>query len=124
CSRLETVNIGTDSNGRPINSCIIVPAESRSSPGDRGKKMSGATLTAYDALQEVLNDCGSPVESEKIPPQVKVVSIDQWRQQAFGRGISESSGRDARRIAFNRARSKLRDEGKIGIWDDKVWIVP
>jgi hypothetical protein len=124
-SRLESVEVGIDSDGDPITSCIVVPiegaaAQPRTSKGDRLPK---AVQTTLRALQEALEEQGEAAPaSNHIPPTVKVVPVLAWRQQAYRRGISSSDEERARQQAFKRAYEHLLGSNRIGTWDGLVWL--
>jgi hypothetical protein len=53
---------------------------------------------------------------------VKVVNVSTWRQQAYRRGISTSEQDRAKQQAFKRASEHLIAGGRVGIWDESVWL--
>ena len=87
-SRLEVVEVGTDDDGDPITSCVIVPVEGLApSRKDKAVKLTKGAKIAIDALHEAVGDCGAiPPASNHIPGGVKCVTIDQWREYALRRG--------------------------------------
>jgi hypothetical protein len=63
-----------------------------------------------------------PPASNHIPPGVKVVSVRVWRQQSYLRGISTGE-EQAKQKAFKSASEYLIGAGRVGVWDDQVWLV-
>jgi hypothetical protein len=124
-SGLEEVDLGLDDDGDPITSLVVVPIE-------RGASMSAKLLTkpskaaqiAARALTEALLECGvlAPASSE-IPVGTKVVTFDQWRGEAYRRGISGSDEPRARQLAFARASEFLIRTQQVGVWGKHVWLV-
>ena len=78
---------------------------------------------AINALQEAIGDLGViPPASNHIPPATKVVTMDQWRDYAYRRGISTSGQPRAQQLAFGRAVKQLQAVMAIGTWEPHVWI--
>jgi hypothetical protein len=123
-SRLESVDIGMDGDGEAITSCIVVDVEGAHVVERTGKKKkTGATLTAFHALEQAIAERGTLVEgSSYIPASARVVSIDDWRAYAYARGISTSREARALQLAFKRAFDKLVADGDVAVWNDNVWI--
>jgi hypothetical protein len=90
-------------------------------------KLPAAAKIALDALSDALCEVG-----EKPPASVihvastvaRVVTIDQWRQYAYRRGISKSDKPRAKQTAFARAAAHLQAIYRVGCLDDLYWIVP
>jgi hypothetical protein len=125
-SRLEQAELGADQDGEPITSCVVVPVDAAMAPQPAAKKKRGpkAAQTALKALIEAVDDLGAvPAPSNHIPPAVKVVTIDCWREYAYRRGISTSTEPRARQKAFKAATEHLIGEGYVGVWDEHVWVV-
>ena len=125
CSSLESVDVGTDHDGETITSCVVVPvAASGGATVKKSARLSGAAQTALRALEETIIECGEiPPESARIPAGVRVVTVDQWRQCAYRKGISSGEER-AKQLAFSRATDRLLSGQHVGIWDDQVWLPP
>ena len=79
-------------------------------------------VTALRALFEAINECGVvPPASNHIPPGVRVVTVNQWRDYGYRMGISTSSEPRSKQQAFKRASDHLISGGHVGIWDGHVW---
>jgi hypothetical protein len=76
-SRIEVVEVGTDSNGAPITSCVVVPADDVPTVAKaKPAKMPKAVQTALRALKEAVLELGVvPPASNHIPPRVAVVTF-------------------------------------------------
>jgi hypothetical protein len=118
-SRLEVVEVGTDDDGDPITSCVVVPVDGLApSRKDKAAKLTNGAKIALDALHEAIGDCGAvPPASNHILAGVKCSTIDQWREYALRRGISTSDKESATRMAFNRATESLVAARRVAIWD-------
>lgn len=87
-------------------------------------KLPKAATIALRALQTAIHECGVvPPASNHVPPDVKTVTIDQWRDYAYRTGISTSDKANAKRTALSRASDALVEARKIGIWEPHVWAV-
>jgi hypothetical protein len=122
-SRLAPITVGYYEDGEAITSCAVEPAEPVA-PTKRGKKKKslprGAEI-ALRALDEAISEVGQiPPASNHIPPNVKAVSIEQWRGYAYRMGVSTGEDR-AQRKAFKAANDALVAEKAAAIWDPWVW---
>ncbi len=64
----------------------------------RQQKLSASAQTALRALDEAIGESGeTPTASNHIPAHAKCVTIERWKEHAFGRGIS-ASDKDASRL--------------------------
>jgi hypothetical protein len=121
-SRLEAVEVGIDEDGEPITSCVIVPVENAEPSTKKGPNLTKGARIALAALHEALGECGEvPPASNHIPQNAKCVTLDQWRDYAFRRGVSGSDEPRARRAAFQRAHETLAAARQVGIWEPYAW---
>jgi hypothetical protein len=121
-SRLEQVEVGTDSDGDAITSCVIVPIEAGDPAPTRQARLTKAAAVALCALTEAIDECGvPPPASSPVPATARVVTLEQWRGYAYKRGVSLSEGERARQIALQRATKALTEGGQIGAWGEFVW---
>ena len=120
---LESVTIGQDGNGNQTTAPVVVPMENLPPPSANSSRLTKAAQIALRALAEALHEQGQPAPaSNHIPSGVKVVNISTWRQQAYRRGISTSEQDRAKQQAFKRASEHLIAGGRVGIWDESVWL--
>jgi hypothetical protein len=123
-SSLHVVEVGKDDDGDTITSCMVKAVER---PAGTTKAIPPVRLTkgariALGALHDAIGEMGQPSPaSNHIPARVKVVTIDQWRDRAFSKGLSTSDQPNARRMAFNRATESLFASHQVGVWDPYVW---
>jgi hypothetical protein len=122
-SRLETVEVGTNSDGAPITSCAVVPAADMPA-GKKAAAVTGKTRIALDALYELIASDGEIVASNHIPEQRTSVDVRLWRQYFYNRTVGEDiedKKRNTKEKAFKRAVDRLQELKMIGIWNDRVW---
>jgi hypothetical protein len=124
-SRLEQVEVGTDDDGGPITSCVVVPSEIAAVQTEpKPKRGPKAAQTALRALVEAVNETGEPAPaSNHIPANVKVTTFGHWRDYAYRLGISASDEPRARQKAFKAGTEHLIAEGRVGVWDQYVWVI-
>jgi hypothetical protein len=121
-SRFEVVEVGADSRGQPIKSCIVVPASDvQEAASVKPKQMPKTAQTALKALTEAIMERGEAAPaSNHIPDNAKVTTIEQWRTYAYKLGISTGKER-ARQKAFKSAFRYLNGAGAVAVWDPYVW---
>jgi hypothetical protein len=124
-SRLESVEVATDSTGQPITSCVVVPADDMpATKPAKPARMPKAAATALRALGEAIGELGEvPPASNHIPPATKAVTLAQWRDYTYRRGISTSERPRANQLAFQRAADHLISIEAVAVWDPYAWIV-
>ncbi len=122
-SRLESVEVGIDDDGEKITSCVIYSVEGAEPTRAATKpKMPKGARIALDALHEAVGDGGRPAPaSNHIRAGTSVVTIEQWRQQAYKRGISTSDKESGPRMAFARASEFLIATKQAAVWDGLAW---
>lgn len=120
----EIHDFGVDEDGDPISVNIVsdeaVPVEQSSI---QPKTLPPSTITALRALAEALDDRGiNPPVSPQIPPGVRrVVTIENWREYAYRKGISDGGDR-AQQKAFKKAFDGLISTCRVGVWEGQVWL--
>jgi hypothetical protein len=122
-SRLDAVEVGTDDDGHPITSCVVVPVDGPVvTATSKAPRLTKSAQTALRALVEAIGEVGNiPPASNHIPPGVRVVTVDQWRDYSYRMGISTSGEDRAKQQAFKRASEQLIGGRHVGFWDGHVW---
>ena len=124
-SRLEVVEVGCDDDGDVMTSCVIVPVETDPATPTRPKtkrRLPKAAQIALTALINAIGEVGTPAPpSNHIPHNVKVTTLERWRDYAYRQGISASEKPRARQAAFSRTVDHLNADGHVGVWDEFVW---
>lgn len=96
----------TDEEGEPLTSCVIRRTEE---PTRTAKPLRGARKIAFDALVGLsTGDDG--------------VHIDEWRLACYDKAITPSSSQEAKKKAFQRAVSELRNSGLVCARNDLWWV--
>jgi hypothetical protein len=123
-SQLEAVDVGTDEDGEPITSCVVVASEaSCAKASKRGKSLSKSAQIALKALQMAVTKAGEqPPASNYIPSNVRTVSLSLWREYAYGMGISGSDEQRAKQAAFKRGAEALVAAEIVGAWQEHRWL--
>lgn len=124
--RLEVVELGTDEDGDPVTSCIVVSSDS--GPGNRRKgggrrKITKATK-ALDVLFNCLSDHGRTAPGTKdYPPGATVVSAETWREELARSGVLSSDNKDTARQQWRRIRNDLFYSERIAEYDGLIWSI-
>jgi hypothetical protein len=86
-SQLERVDLGTDADGDPLSSCVIVPAEVAAA----GVKLSKVNRFAFELLAKIIKTEGISAPAEAaLPNDYRVCRMETWRERFYG----ISSGED------------------------------
>lgn len=116
---LRPFEIGTNTRGKPVTSCVVIPAEAGASP--TRDPLSAADRHALDLLtDEIARQGHEAPESEYIPRAVQVVHVETWRQRFYSTRPDEPA--PTRQKAFQRVRQRLLQAHRIGIHDPYVWV--
>ncbi len=120
-SRLEVVEVGTDEDGEPVTSCVVVASDEAPAPTARKTRLSPSNTLALEALRQAVDENGhSAPASNHIPQTARVVPLELWRKYLYARLSDKEPG--TRQKAFTRAAEQLQTRKLIQIWDDLVWI--
>jgi hypothetical protein len=119
---LERVDLAV---GEKLTSSCVVKVVEEWSYGARAKvaKVTGPAKLALEALQLAIAEGGEvpPITGRQNRTKMAVRS-DLWRRYCETMQISEADTPDAKRKAFKRAADRLQELGKIGVWNEWVWI--
>jgi len=130
-SWLKPIELGADSYGDPIKSCVVVaddpvarlmatPAGQIVRPGV-AKLKPKATL-GLDHLRACIAEAGreAPVSTTHIPAGARVVTLDEWGEWLGKAGVINVEGNP--REQFKRIREELQNAKLIGVWEGLVWL--
>jgi hypothetical protein len=125
--RLELVEVGTDEDGDPLTTCVVVPVEDDAiiaGKPAKGPRMTKAASTALLALRKALATASDPrPASSHVPDDATVTTLDIRREYAYRMGISAADAKiRAKQGAFKRATEHLIGSGIVGVWEPYVWI--
>lgn len=122
-SRLESVDLGTDSDGDPITSLVVLPAEASSAHRATTRKLSDRQRLALGALDECLSSSAQPAPAAlQLPTHTIVVPVTAWRDEMYSRGVLDRDAKSPRE-EFRRVRNSLQARSLIGVHSDLVWRV-
>lgn len=116
----EPVSIDTgwrDDEGQPVTSLVMRKSEEpvEKETRKKSKPLTGANRVAYFALRE-LSTAGDIVGASALG-----VPLEDWRAECYNRSITPSTEQNAKRQAFRRAVTYLRDNGLIKTENDLYW---
>jgi hypothetical protein len=120
---LESVEIGCDEQGKATAAPVAATVEGalQKLPPKPAKLPKGAQ-TALRALAEAIEERGEIAPTNNhVPANVRVTTVDVWREFAYARGISTGEPR-AKQQAFKRAFEHLVAFQAVGTWDQHVWL--
>jgi hypothetical protein len=118
-SRLENVEVGTDEDGDPITSCVVVPSETCAKAA---RPVRGNAKVALEALYEAIAEGGEVIENSRIPRNARTTTVVRWKKYFEAKKLSDTTEPDSKHRAFVRASEKLQELKTIGVWNDFVWI--
>jgi hypothetical protein len=120
-SRLERVELGTDADGDPITSLVVVPAEGSPTARNITRKLSDRQRLALAALDECAAASGRPAPAElQLPARTIVVQLSVWREELYRKGVLDREAKSPRE-EFKRVRQRLQARGLIGVHDAVLW---
>jgi hypothetical protein len=121
-SRLERVEVGRDTDGDPITSCIVVPVdESEVKHAEPKRPLSPKQKRALGALTETLLSYGKPSPTAfGLPVGIKAVEIERWKEELFHSGVIEKDDKNPR-TTFGRLKEALLERGLVGERDGLIW---
>lgn len=120
--RLQSVTIGARDDGKPITSCVVVPAQAKERTG-KGTGLSDQQKIALQALREAVLAHGEAAPASlQLPFGVRVVQIRYWKQEFLKSGFDEEPNESTFRMAFKRIGEALLAKHIIGRDQPFVWI--
>jgi AAA domain len=118
---LETEEVGTDDDGQPMRSCVVVPTTEASAAKKTSKRLPPEYQKALDYLLDLIVDKGETITMNGVPPAARVVRVDDWREDLKRRGLHD--GAQAGKKWFQRVRTRLIAENRILSQGDIVWSI-
>jgi AAA domain len=122
---LKSVIIDQDDGyGDPVTAPVVIEdqAPTTAKAAKRAVKIPKNATLALNALRDAVTDCGQRAANAHIPASVQVVTLDQWRDYAWRRGLGGEEA-DSRQKAFIRAKECLAGSSLVGIWEPYAWPV-
>jgi AAA domain len=122
-SKLDRVELSTDSDGDPISSCVIVASEASAAE----PKLTKVQQLACDALKRTIKDEGVEVKAESemakkgVPIGRHACLAENWRQQFYD--LHDGKNQATKRQALFRATLDLEEAKLIGLAKNQyVWL--
>ena len=120
-SRLERVPLGTDADGDPITSLVVLPVEGPIQRRPVTRKLSPRQQLALAALDECAASSGTPAPATlELPARTIVVQVNAWREELYLRGVLDRDAKSPRE-EFKRIRTQLQARSLIGVNGELVW---
>ena len=117
--RLESVSVGTDTDGDEITSCVVVEAEAGATT--RSARLTPKQRRALDALNNLIADGGQAAPDEThYPAGARVVPVETWRAYLDSAGVLNPGNP---RQAWQRIHDGLANRGATAEWAGLVWAV-
>jgi hypothetical protein len=116
---IESVEIAPDGTTAPV----AVPTELAASKAASAKrKLPDRAKLGLDALTDAIIGHGKPAaQSLGLPAGIKVVSLEQWRDELCCRDVIDRESKNPWRD-FSRIKDQLAARSCIGVRDDQVWL--
>jgi hypothetical protein len=123
-SRLEVVEVGKDTDGETISSCVVKATEVHEPPkAGTTRRLPDRAKLGLRALNEAIIAHGKPAPSELgLPFGVKAVSLPEWREELYRQNIISSEASNPR-ADFTRIQNQLAARDLIGSRNNLVWAV-
>jgi hypothetical protein len=120
-SWFDRVELGTDADGDPITSLVVLPVEGPIQPRTITRKLSPRQQLALVALDECAASSGTPAPTNlELPARTVVVQINAWREELYRKGVLDRDAKSPRE-EFKRVRQQLQARGLIGVHDAVLW---
>jgi hypothetical protein len=121
--KLEPFEFGPDEDGDPFRT-FILGREIYAAEQDTGRqKPTDRQVLALRALADVILSQGQTAPREyQLPPDIKVVGSEAWRNELFCRDVLDRDTRNPR-ARFRELRDGLAARNLIGSKDESVWLV-
>lgn len=103
--KLRSVTLGMDEDGEPVTSAVV---DATDAPAPTRKPIRGKNEVAIQALNDALRDHGTTRTGNCYPINRKVVDVDHWREACGVHGLTAGATDAAARMAFKRAKDKLK----------------
>jgi hypothetical protein len=120
-SRLERIELGTDADGDPITSLVVLPAEGPIQRRTATRKLSPRQRLALAALDECAISSGTTAPASlQLPARTVVVQLNAWREELYRKGVLDREAKSPRE-EFKRIRLSLHARNLIGVNGEFVW---
>jgi hypothetical protein len=120
-SRVESVDVGQDQNGKTLTSLVVVPYDGTVVAGSPGAGWTPALKVYREALREALLAHGEIIKEHDDPhaPPARAVNREYVRQEFYGTfqasGETEEQRQESRRKKFGRDGEAAQAKGLIRV---------
>jgi hypothetical protein len=116
---LQTVELGNNRRGKPVTSCVVVPAAAPIAKTKTGPRLNDWEKIALTALKDCIGERGEVGFGNL--PRVKVVPVEQWRLKWVSRASIDDPV--TKRVTWGRTKQRLINIKVVGFMDEKVWLI-
>lgn len=119
CFKLESVELGTDSDGNVTTAPVVVRCDG---PKTDGSNLKGNAAKALTSLETAIAEHGECPPDDAIGETT--VSREQWRAQFYAdaRAKEPAVAEEALRKRFTRTTAELLEKGDVGSNGERWWI--
>lgn len=110
--RLQEVELGTNKKGEPITSAVLVSCDPAQAKQAGNKRLTASLAAALHTFKTAARELGT-LDSDG---NFAGLHVEDWRQPFYDASTSDSA--DGKKKAFQRARDKLVEEGKLTVQRD------
>jgi len=123
-SKLRRVEVGVNSAGEEITSCVVDPADQFIKPkAAKPKRLSPSATNVNESLKKTINEQGEPSPGgTHMPSGIQVAQLEAWRRNHYA-SLGADMSEDAKRQDFYRGRQQLIAAGVCRIHEQWAWIV-
>jgi hypothetical protein len=120
-SELQVAELGNDTDGDLITSCICIPSAAAAIESKLPKGAALALETLRKLFASAIDNIPAPADAN-LPPGTRVVRQAKWRDYFYKAAPQEKQA--SKQQAFVRAHKNLTEAKLIDFWDEYVWIAP
>lgn len=120
--RLQVVELGTNTRGKPVTSCVVQPVDEAPATESR-PRLSDTEKVFVQELRNALADAGEIRRGDPNIPQQPAVALRLWHERAKAAGATlGATSPNSERAILSRHTKRLKEKGIVGIWGDVVWL--
>jgi KaiC/GvpD/RAD55 family RecA-like ATPase len=122
---LQSVTIGTRDDGKPITSCVVVPAQVGVERTGKGPKLPDREKVALQALRFAIEEHGEPTPTmlNLAASVTRVVRAGKFKEEFLKRAFVDEPNESTFRGAVKRVIDGLMSKKVIGHESPYLWIV-
>jgi hypothetical protein len=125
-SRLVPIKVGTDGDGEPIMSCVVVEAPTVPAVKSAGKSAGKITPNQrrfLDILRDAILEAPADLkDTTTVPNGVRAVTRDMLKKYCVAKGWMEEAESNRARAKFSEMLNVLAGKSLIGLTNMHVWV--